>query len=202
MNIKSSLSAFWEFLKKDTWTSWIVSLILLAIFIKLIFFPLLSLATGTTLPLVIIESCSLYHESSFDTWWSQNNAWYEARNITKAEFKSFPFKNGLNKGDIMFVVGEENYKLGNIIIFNPQPGSSARNPVIHRIVSLNPIATKGDHNSAQLTSNNNVDRIDETNISPDRIIGKAAFKIMPLAGWLKLIWFEPFRPASQKGFCR
>lgn len=199
-NKKNPLRIFWEFLKEDSWTSWFVSLLLLVVLIRFIFFPTLSLVTGSALPLVVIESCSLYHKTSFDAWWNQNQEWYENKGISKSDFKSFPYKNGLNKGDIIFVWGKGNYNIGNIIIFEPNPGSTAGHPIIHRIISLDPIGTKGDHNSMQLTSNNNAQKIDETSIPENRVIGKATFKI-PALGWIKLIFFEPFRPASERGFC-
>jgi signal peptidase I len=200
MSIARSLKRFWEFLKKDTWQSWIVSIILVVVVIKFIFFPLMSLITGTSLPLVVVESCSMYHESDLESWWSQNAGWYESHNITKSEFLSFRFKNGLNKGDIIFVWGHSNYKKGDIIIFNPNAGSLSPYPIIHRIVLTSPIQTKGDHNSNQLTANNNPLKVDETNIDESQIIGKSVVKI-PFLGWIKLILYEPFRDPSQRGFC-
>ena len=64
--LKESLKKFWEFLKKDSWPSFMVSLILALIIIKFIFFPIMTLLTGTILPLVIVESCSMYHSESLD----------------------------------------------------------------------------------------------------------------------------------------
>ena len=189
MNFRHKLKRFWNFLKKDTWQSWLVSIILIILFIKLIFFPVLSLITGTSLPLVVIESCSMYHESSFEEWWMKNSAWYESKEIGKADFESFPFKNGLNKGDIIFVTGKKEYELGEVIIFD----AAAKHPLIHRIIEKSPISTKGDHNADQLDI--------EKNISESSIIGKSTLRI-PLLGWIKLIFFDFSRPESQRGLCR
>ena len=196
------IKRFWAFLKEDSWPSMTVSLILLVLIIKLMFFPLLSLLTSSPLPLVVIESCSLYHETDFDNWWESNSAWYESHEITKSDFSSYPYKNGLNKGDIIFVWGRADYKLGDIIIFQT-PGSTAKHPIIHRIVSENPVGTKGDHNAGQLTESSigNTNNIDETNIPRENIIGKAALRI-PLLGWIKLLFFEPFREPNERGLCR
>ena len=194
------LKRFWKFLQEETWQSWIVSLFLLVILIRFIFFPTLSFITGSSLPLVVIESCSLYHESSFENWWMSNSGWYTSHSITKSDFSSFPYKNGMNKGDIIFVWNRGSYNIGEIIIFEPNPDSTAKHPIIHRMISANPIATKGDHNKDQLTKGNNPQNIDETSIQKNNIIGKATFKI-PFLGWIKLIFFEPFRPASDRGFC-
>ncbi len=202
MEIKENLKRFWKFLKEDTWQSWIVSLVLLVIFIKLIFFPTLTYLTGSPLPLVVIESCSLYHESDFEEWWSKNAIYYESKEISKEEFESFPYKNGLNKGDILLVLGKKQYNKGEIIIFNPNPDSTAPYPIIHRLISDDPYATKGDHNVDQLKRANNLHKIDETNIPDERIMGQASIRLVPYLGWAKLIFFEPLKSKEQRGFCK
>ena len=189
MSFKKRARRFWRFLHEDSWYSWIVSLILIVIFIKFVFFPLLSLLTGSSLPLVVIESCSMYHESNFDEWWDKNAAWYEARNISKEDFKSFNYKNGLNKGDIILVTGWGEYEKGDVIIFN----AATAHPIIHRIVDVNPLATKGDHNLNQLDI--------EKNINEENIIGKASFRL-PFVGWVKLAIFELLRSESERGLCK
>jgi signal peptidase I len=201
MEIKENLKKFWEFLKADTWQSWLVSLVLIGVIIKFIIFPILTLLTGSPLPLVVVESCSMYHESSFDSWWQQNEAYYSNFNISKSEFENYPLKNGLNKGDIMFVWGKsKEYQNGDILIFQPTNGGT---PVIHRIIYTSPeIGTKGDHNTAQLNSLNNAQEIDETSIKQSQTIGKANIKIIPLIGWVKLIFFEPLRSPNERGLCK
>jgi hypothetical protein len=198
MTFKEAVKKSWDFLQEDSWQSWIVSLVLIIVIIKFVFFPVLSLLTGTSLPLVVVESCSMYHESGFDSWWSQNAAWYESRNITKADFEEFTLHNGLNKGDILIVTGEKRPKLGDIIIYD----AGSNHPLIHRIISLDPIQTKGDHNIAQLVPGNNPYGIDETKVKESTIIGKASFKVFPLLGWIKLIWFEPLKAPQDRGFCK
>jgi signal peptidase I len=196
MSFKEGVQRIWKFLHEDSWQSWIVSIILIIVLVKGVFFPTLAWITGTQLPLVVVESCSMYHGQSFDEWWQDNSDWYESHNISYESYKSFSLKNGLNKGDIVFVWGKSNYKLGDIIIFNAQ----AQHPLIHRIIEENPFATKGDHNSDQLRTNNNGNRIDETDIARENILGKAVGKI-PYLGWIKLIFFEPFKDKSERWFC-
>src|SRR3989344_5792702 len=187
MSLPNSIKKFLDFLKEDTWQSWIVSLIL--ILIKLIFFPTLSFITGTPLPLVVVESCSMYHESSFDNWWENNKDFYSSKNISKSDFTYFPLHSGLNKGDIVIVWGHSSYKQGDIIIFN----ANTQYPIIHRLISALPFSTKGDHNQGQLSS--------EKNIPADALLGKAVAKI-PLIGWIKLIFFEFAKPENQRGLCK
>jgi signal peptidase I len=200
------LKKIWNFLwNEDSWLSWIAFIIVAFVVIKFIFFPLISFATGTSLPIVIVESCSMYHGENFDNWWQNNGGWYEERGITKEQFQSFYLTNGFAKGDIFFVTGvkKENIQLGNVIIFT---SGNQNRPIIHRIVGLDPLETKGDHNSGQLSlemsESVNPERIDETNISQNQIIGKVAGFKIPYLGWIKLIFFEPFRNPSERGFCR
>ncbi|PIN89333.1 hypothetical protein COU60_04235 [Candidatus Pacearchaeota archaeon CG10_big_fil_rev_8_21_14_0_10_34_76] len=189
MNILNHVKRFWKYLKKDSWDSWIVSLILTFLIIKFIFFPAISIVTGSPLPLVVVESCSMYQNSDFDNWWERNGVWYEKRGIFKEDFKEFPFDSGLNKGDVIIVWGRSNYGLGDIIIFD----ADYRFPLIHRIIQEKPFGTKGDNNFGQLN--------EETKISEDQIIGKAVASI-PGIGWLKLIFFEGSKDESQRGFCK
>lgn len=188
MSLVDNGKRFWAFLKKDTWGSWLVSLGLAFILIKFVFFPLLSFATGAPLPLVVVESCSMYHEKDFDAWWQSNDLWYENKGISKERFEEFPFKNGLNKGDIILVWGRGDYRVGDVVIFN----SIFQHPLIHRSVNKNPLGTKGDHNPIQLEA--------EKVIDDGAYLGKAVGRV-PGLGWLKLIFFEGTRPADERGFC-
>ncbi|MFA5993171.1 MAG: hypothetical protein WC796_05685 [Candidatus Pacearchaeota archaeon] len=200
------LKRFWNFMwnGESIW-SWVTFMIVAFIVIRFIFFPTLSFVTGTNLPIVIVESCSMYHGENFDNWWATKGNWYTNRNITKEQFQTFKFTNGFTKGDIFFVVGakKSDIKVGDIIIFNS--GSQGR-PIIHRVISLDPIQTKGDHNDGQfapqMSQLSNPEGIDETNIKESQIIGKVVGFKLPFLGWIKLIFYEPFRQSYEKGFCK
>lgn len=206
--LKKAWRWIWD---SDSFLSWIVALIIIFIFVKLIFFPGLSFIMGTSLPLAGVESSSMDHQIvkddygsytlcgksyskdeieriSFDEYWNRCGKWYEDRNITKQEFSGFSLHNGFRKGDIVIVLGRFTPKIGDIIIFKPNQDSAAPRPIIHRIIKIENgiMQTKGDHNSEQLTHDNNIYRTDETNIKQDQIIGKAIFKI-PWLGYVK-IW--------------
>jgi len=187
------IKKFWNFLwNDDSVLSWFLFLIIIFIFIKLIFFPTISLVFGTSLPIVIVESCSMHHGQAFESWWNENEDLYKEFDIEKNNFENFPLKNGFTKGDIFFVRGvdKEDVKSGDVIIFID---SQYNNPIIHRVVDLSPLQTKGDNNQGQIPF--------EKNIDGDRIIGKATQIKIPYIGWLKLIFFEPFRPESERGIC-
>jgi len=126
---------------------------------------------------------------NFDEYWDICGGWYvDNKQITKPVFEKFSMKNGFRKGDIIIVWGRFTPKIGDIIIFKPNQGSTRPTPIIHRIIEINEdgtYQTKGDHNEAQLTKNL-PPYVDELNIKKDQIIGKAIFKI-PYLGWIK-IW--------------
>ncbi len=200
--VKEFLKKFWYLLwKDDSLKGWVFSVIFLFIFIKFIFFPILSLATGTVLPLAIVESCSMYHDgnmlSSHDQWWKNHKDKYSEFTIEKEEFKDFKFHKGFNKGDILFIIGAkpEKVKIGDVIIFNAQQ----QNPIIHRVINIEErnngyiFSTIGDNNNGQISF--------EKNIQQNQLVGKAIFKLAPYMGWGKLIFFEHFRAESEKGFC-
>lgn len=201
--IEKTLDKFWYLLWKDnSLKGWIFSVIILFIFIKLTLFPGLNLITGTELPLAIVESCSMYHKnnllSNYNVWWEEHSSKYENYNINKVQFERFIFKRGFNKGDILFVLGAnpEKLKVGDVIIF--EGGRS--NPLIHRIIKIT--KTGENYSFSTIGDNNNGQLIIEKDIKQEQLIGKAVFKLAPYIGWGKLIFFEPFRPSSERGFCQ
>jgi signal peptidase I len=210
-SFKKGFKKFWFLLWQDnSIKGWIFSLLFLFIFIKFIFFPGLSLITGTALPLAIVESCSMYHQgnvfSDFNSWFDKHTTKYEAINITKEEFQTFTLDDGFSKGDILFMVKADpnTLKIGDIILFNSGTSST---PVIHRIINIQEVdgekifTTMGDNNNAILTPGNNLGQVDERNIKPDQLVGKAIFRVTPWLGWIKLIFYEGSKPESERGFC-
>jgi len=209
---KKGFKKFWFLLWKDnSIKGWLFSLVFLFVFIKFIFFPVLNLVTGTSLPLAIVESCSMYHQgnvfSNFDEWYPNHNAKYSEFDIMKDDFQDFIFKNGFSKGDILFIVGAnpDKLKIGDIIAFR----SGTRNvPVIHRVIEIKEkngervFTTIGDNNAKILIPSNNAAGVDEREITEEQVVGKAVFRIAPTLGWVKLIFFEASRPASERGFCK
>jgi len=180
---ENKLKKVWGFLwEENSLLSWaaffIIVLPICFLIIKFLFFPLFSLVFSSPLPFVIVESGSMEHNNAnFETWWNSSGIWYEASNITKEEFLEWPLNNGFNKGDIMVVAGSEKYNQGDVIVFKREAGV----PIIHRLIFLEPLGTKGDNNLYQLG--------EEKNISKDRVLGKAIFRI-PLLGYLKLVFVD------------
>lgn len=199
--VLEEIKKFWNFIwNDDSFFSWIVFLVVIFIAIKFVFFPTISFITGTSLPLAIVESCSMHHEENFDIWWTEYGKWYENKEISKGDFEKFRFKNGFTKGDIFLIFGveTEDINIGDIIIFS---SGTENRPIIHRVVGLNPLQTKGDNNQLQFTSENNAEKINEIDINPTKVIGKVTPIRIPYLGWIKLIFFEPFRKSNNRGFC-
>lgn len=189
---KNFWKKFWYLIwKDDSIKGWIISIIIMFVFIKFIFFPVLGLITGTSLPLAIVESCSMYHQgnlfSDFDGWWLKHKEKYTELNMNKEQFKEFIFKNGFNKGDILFIIGENpaDIEVGDVIIFN----AGTNHPIIHRVIEIKQenqefiFSTIGDNNKEQLPGI-------EKRIHENQLVGKAVFKLAPYMGWGKLVWVE------------
>ena len=195
---------FWYLLWKDeSLKGWIFSIVFLFVFIKFIFFPGLSLVTGTELPLAIVESCSMHHKanvfSNFDNWWERHDLKYAGFSIDEIGFSNFVFRRGFSKGDILFIVRAkpEKLEIGDVIIFDASPAYP--NPLIHRIINIKQendkfvFSTIGDNNNGQLEV--------EKEIPEDKLVGKAVFRIVPLLGWGKLIFYDWKNPVSERGLC-
>lgn len=181
-----------KFLQEDSWPSFLVTLVLAFIVIKFVFFPGLSFLTGTSLPLVIVESCSMYHhEDGFERTFESDI--YSENGIDIEDTVLWDFQDGFSKGDVIFVVGAGSPEIGDVIIFE----GGRQYPLIHRVVKTGETyATKGDNyrtNSGQLES--------EKAISEEQLIGKALFKV-PAIGWAKLIFFELGREVEERGMCK
>ena len=167
--MKDFLKKVWYFIwHDDSLLSWVVNVLLAFIIVKFIVYPGLGFIFGTSYPLVAVVSCSMEHNIEFNSWWEQNKEFYEKINISKENFENFPFKNGINQGDIMVLKSGSNIKIGDIIVFS----SSNQNPIIHRIIDLNPLKTKGDNN-----------KISDPNTG--QVLGKAIFRT-PYLGWIKI----------------
>ena len=202
--IKKGSKGFFNWLwNSDSVISYIVFLAIIFVIVKFIFLPGLGLIFGTSLPLAIVESSSMEHYAleqttgNFDIcgtnygkkayldaeeYWKTCGSWYEQNtNINKSAFQSFKLSNGFRKGDLVIIFGKkpENIKVGDILIFV----TNRAHPIIHRVISTNPLETKGDHNPGQLE--------EEKNIKQEQIIGVAVAKI-PYIGWVKLFFVELF----------
>jgi signal peptidase I len=194
--LKTYLKEFWNFVWNDnSWSSWVVSIILAFILIRFIFYPLIGLIMGTSMPIVAVISSSMEHSGPD---WQQNPAycsqgyciqeeWYVERGIAPAEFDTFSFQRGFNKGDIMIIVGKKpsKIKVGDVIVFE----AGKNYPIIHRVIAIHHEAnstklifeTKGDNNPTQIVTKD----LNEKQITEDKVEGVAKVKI-PYLGYIKI----------------
>ena len=131
------------------------------------------------------------HDGSFDDWWNsqaicENRSctqaeFYSMFNITEEDFTEFKFKNGFNKGDVMVLTSFDKEEIGDTIVYFSSDGR----PIIHRMISLEPLETKGDHNKAQIMTQD----LNEKNVAQYEPIGKASLRI-PLIGYVKIAFVE------------
>jgi len=207
MDTKATFKKTWDFLwhSDSTW-SWLANLAIAFLLIKFIIYPGLGLLLGTNYPIVAVLSESMEHglhnqrlcgeklddfKDSFPNYWENCGDWYENNNLQQQQFQKFPFKQGLNKGDIVIVwrAKPEKIQIGDVLIFQ----GNKPQPIIHRLVKKWEaqgqfyFQTKGDHNDKSSSS------IPETKISENRLLGKGILRI-PYLGWIKIAFVEAVKP--------
>jgi len=170
---------FWKWLwNSNSILSWVVNFLIAFVLVRFIFYPVLGLLLGTTLPLVVIESGSMEHFGNYDDWWKAQEDFYEDFELEKEDVQDWPFKNGFNKGDIAMIKKREfsELKIGDVLVFRPSDQEKA---IIHRIVEISEdsVSTKGDANVGQIGS--------ERIIKPEQLEGIAVLRV-PGLGWVKL----------------
>lgn len=62
---------------------------------------------------VQMGTATMEHNGSFDEWWSDQEQYYSLVGIDKEEFQSFPFRDGINKGDKL-LIAKANYSLARV----------------------------------------------------------------------------------------
>jgi signal peptidase I len=85
------------------------------------------------------------------------------------------------RGDMILVVGDKDYKVGDIVVFD---SPDKKYPIIHRINEIKDggIVSKGDNNPISDEGRWGV-------IPFDKIYGKAVLKI-PVLGWVKILFVD------------
>jgi hypothetical protein len=178
MNIRKIFWKTWNFLvHEDSLASFVADAILILIIGNFILFPGIGMALNSDFPVVAVISGSMDHQDEdFNDWWLQKAQQYEIYNISQSDFENFYAENGFDKGDVLVIKGVPiaELKVGDVIVYSvPQRGD----PIIHRIVSLDPISTKGDANSGQISF--------ERAIPENQVHGKAV-ALIPYLGWVKV----------------
>ncbi|MBI4018842.1 MAG: S26 family signal peptidase [Candidatus Aenigmarchaeota archaeon] len=161
----------------------------LAVIVALAAYQTAALLLGTNVPVTSVVTGSMEHSVDFDQWWSMSETEYSKFNITREDFLSFPYKKGLYVGDIVVVKKSDGIKKGDVIVYHPYEGCFDNVPpkatIIHRVVSTNPLVTKGDNNDNPDTLNRRID-----GKSCILSIEGKAIATLPLLGYPRTILFK------------
>ncbi len=153
------------------WILWISLSVIIATAVGSLSSVLLD--TGT--PFMAVMSSSMLHDSSV----SRNfYLWMENRGFSSEELESFPFPHGFSKGDVVVVVGKDDYEVGDVIIYNVPVQET---PIVHRIIGKNgtDYRTKGDRNPVE----------DPWTAEADEIEGEVVL-VLPYIGFIKVLPME------------
>ncbi|MBD3262750.1 MAG: hypothetical protein GF334_13965, partial [Candidatus Altiarchaeales archaeon] len=100
----------------------------------LVFLRLL-LGAHMLVPLVVVTSGSMVHDSGDASWMN----WMVSEGILKKEIQGFPLTSGFNPGDMIIVIYPK-ASLGDVVIYErdktPTPNMGPRDPIIHRVVGV------------------------------------------------------------------
>lgn len=222
-SVKDIKSFFKYVLRGEDLISHVLFFGILFVFFKFILLPLIGILLQTSYPLTAIVSESMEQRLSNDficgnrisinnnelSFWDICGSFYENNfNISRDEFDSFSFSNGMNRGDVIIVYGRspENIQVGDVILFKGQDKIQLSDgtwessfylnygPIIHRVVEINFenetyfFTTKGDNNPQIMPK--------EIQIPQDDVIGTAIVRI-PYLGLLNYYFYRfviaPFR---------
>jgi len=139
----------------------------------------LAFALSTDTPVVAVLTSSMQHNNAEQTYYG----WLESRGYERSDINSWSIPTGFLIGDMPIVVGDDNYKVGDVIVYSVPQESY---PIIHRIIKINPdgtYQTKGDNNLQQYRY--------ELSVKKEQIHGKVVF-VFPKLGYFKVFATQVF----------
>lgn len=130
--------------------SYLAFVIIAFVVLRFIVFPVGLYVTGYSDVAAVVSGSMRHDAEQFDY---NFYAWLEFNGYSEEEYSQWPYQNGLNIGDVIFVekMPAEDIGVGDVILFNSQRGQ-----IIHRVISIKEIdgdyfyTTKGDANAASL----------------------------------------------------
>ena len=111
---------------------------------------------------------------NFNKYWEMCGSFYESIGITGDEFRQFTNPNGLSRGDLLFVMGPDNPRVGDILIYRK---SGSDFTIVHRLIETNNdfYITKGDNNN-----------VADPPVAKNYVVGKVVFAV-PILGYPRLL---------------
>ncbi len=177
-SINDFLKKIWHFLwKEESLESYIAFIVVVFLFLRFAFFPTFLFVTGYSDVAAVVSSSMERNELTEHTFYR----WLEQNDFDMEEVEEWPFLEGLDIGDVIFVrkVEPEDIQVGDVVLFY-----DGRKQIVHRVIFIEEdgdqyyYTTKGDANL----------RISEyeTNISYELIRGKLVGKV-PYLGYPRAI---------------
>jgi len=140
----------------------------------------LGYALGTNYPVMAVVTSSMEHNDN-----ATYIGWFLDNNFTQEDMKDWPFKNGLNTGELVVLYKAEfnNISVGDVIVYQ-MPGND---PIIHRVVKRenNMLYTKGDNNMHLDQERNTI----APPLKEEYVQGRAVIHV-PLLGYVKLTFMK------------
>ncbi len=141
------------------------------------FVALIVLLLRSIFPLIsVVMSSSMQHDNF-------NYEKYAKLNIAPEKIQSWPFPNGINKGDMVIILPTNPYSIkpGTVILYNSRLFNK---PILHRVVKV--VNESEEVYYIVMGDNNPGPTPEEWHITPDQIIGKVVLRI-PYLGYPKVI---------------
>lgn len=172
--VKKNLKKVWHFLwEEESLASYIIFILIAFLVLRFIAFPGFLYFSGYSDVAAVVSPSMVHNDLT-------NHTFYGWLAFNKISSEGWPFMNGLNVGDVIFVkkVPAEEIKVGDIVLFYSTQGQ-----IIHRVVEIKNeggayyYTTKGDANTVSMDL--------EKNLTYDMIKGKLMTKV-PYFGYPKV----------------
>lgn len=184
-SISDFLKKVWNFLwKEESLASYLAFILVVFLFLRFAFFPAFLFVTGYSDVAAVVSSSMERNELTEHTFYR----WLEQNDFDMEEVEEWPFLDGLDIGDVIFVrkAEPEDIQVGDVVLFY-----SNRKQIVHRVVFIEEdrgnyyYTTKGDANMRISES--------ETDIPYDLIRGKLVGRV-PYLGYPRAIlsYITPF----------
>jgi hypothetical protein len=161
MTKKDFWKRLWKFYWKDnSIASYVFFIVVTYVVFKFVLLPGFLFITGLS-DVVAIMTSSMEHSDFVQYYYY---TYFEELNYTSEEIDNFPYSEGLYIGDVILAREKESYEVGDVIVFQ---SDYYPDKLVHRVVSTDPVVTKGDNNPTSYVFDLNV----------KKVVGEVVFRI-------------------------